>query len=90
MLETKVCILPFNQDKRDDVSVMTLSEKLALQNKIIELQEALACEKEKRVNLECELNETYKKIRMLNNGSATLDKILSMGRIEKMTIGLGY
>ncbi|KAF2565768.1 hypothetical protein F2Q68_00028062 [Brassica cretica] len=45
---------------------------------------------EKNKNLEHELHETHKKIRMLNPGSASLDKILSMGRTEKSTVGLGY
>ena len=36
------------------------------------------------------MDNIHKKIRMLNKGSASLDKILSMGRTEKSTIGLGY
>lgn len=89
VLKTKVRILEIKQDQRDDVSV-SLSERHKLENTIIELQEALVCEKGKSMNLERELNETYKKIRMLNKGFPTLDKILSMGRTEKTTMGLGY
>ena len=90
LLDTRVGILKFKQDQRDEVSMMSLSERYKLENNIIELQKALLCEKEKNMTLEHELNETHKKIRMLNSGSQTLDKILTMGRIEKTTTGLGY
>lgn len=45
-------ILPFKQEQRDDVSLMSLSEKHALENKINEPQEALVCEKKKNMTLE--------------------------------------
>lgn len=40
--------------------------------------------------LENELNENYKKIRMLNKGSQNLDQILGMGRVDTQHRGLGY
>jgi len=61
-----------------------------MEYKITYLREALALEKEKNRNLEHELNEIHKQIRMLNKRSSTLDKILSTGRTGKSTIGLGY
>ena len=72
------------------MSEISLSEKYILENKIINLQKALVLEQEKNQILELELRETHKKIRMLNKGSINLDKILSMGRTEKTTTGLGY
>lgn len=90
LLKTRGRILKIKQDQRDYLSEVSLSKKHTLENMIVKLQEALVCEKEKSMNLERELNEIYKKIRMLNKGSATLDKILSMGRVEKTTTGLGY
>ncbi|KAJ4876067.1 Uncharacterized protein Rs2_41085 [Raphanus sativus] len=58
--------------------------------KITKLEEALFLEQEKNRTLEHELSETRRNIRMLNNGSTTLDKILHLGRTEKTTAGLGY
>lgn len=57
---------------------------------INKFQEALVFEQEKNMTLERELNDIHRKIRMLNKGSVTLDKIVRMGRTEKTTIGLGY
>ncbi|KAG5411908.1 hypothetical protein IGI04_008227 [Brassica rapa subsp. trilocularis] len=82
--------LKFMHDQEDCFSELSLIGKHALKNKITYLQESLVLEKEKNKNLEHELHETHKKIRMLNKGSASLDKILSMGRTEKSTMGLGY
>lgn len=72
------------------MSVISLTEKQTLENKINKFQEALVLEQEKSKTLEHKLNETYKKIRMLNKGSENLDKILSMRRAEKTRVGLGY
>ena len=83
-------ILKPEHDQEDCLSELSLIGKHALENKITYLQEALVLEKEKNGNLEYILNETHKKICMLNKGSASLDKILSMGRTEKSTMGLGY
>lgn len=60
-----------------------------MEYKFIYHREALALEKEKNRNLEYELDETHKKICVLNKGSASLDMIFSMGRKEKSTMGLG-
>ncbi|WZZ33379.1 LOW QUALITY PROTEIN: hypothetical protein YC2023_016780 [Brassica napus] len=73
-------ILKPEHDQEDYLSKLSLIGKHALENKITYLQEALVLEKEKNRNLEYILNETHKKFRMLNKGSASLDKILSMGR----------
>ncbi|KAF3541397.1 hypothetical protein F2Q69_00019736 [Brassica cretica] len=83
-------ILKLEYDQDDCLSELSPFQKHALENKITYLQKTLALEKEKSRNLEQELNETLKRIRMLNKGSATLDKILSMGRTAKSTMGLGY
>ena len=47
-------------------------------------------ELEKSQLLERQLTENYKKVRMLNTGSASLDHILSMGQSPKINWGLGY
>ncbi|XP_033129589.1 uncharacterized protein LOC117126191 isoform X1 [Brassica rapa] len=61
-----------------------------LNAKITKLEEALLLEQEKNQTLERELSKTRRNIWMLNTGSKTLDNILSIGRTEKTTTGLGY
>ncbi|CAN6802673.1 unnamed protein product [Brassica oleracea] len=90
LLEETGSVLKLDHGHHDCLSKLSLMEKHAMEYKITYLREALALEKEKNRNLEHELNEIHKQIRMLNKGSSTLDKILSMGRTEKSTIGLGY
>lgn len=87
--ETELILKP-EHDQEVCLSELSLIGKHALENKITYLQEALALEEENNWNLESILNETHKKIRMLNKGSTSLVKILSMGRTEKSTRGLGY
>lgn len=47
-------------------------------------------EKEKADMLQRELNENYRRISMLNNGSQQLDNILAIGRTKSICSGLGY
>ncbi|KAF2586581.1 hypothetical protein F2Q70_00035325 [Brassica cretica] len=90
LLEETGSVLKLDHGHHDCLSKLSLMEKHAMEYKITYLREALALEKEKNRNLEHELNEIHKQIRMLNKRSSTLDKILSTGRTEKSTIGLGY
>lgn len=69
LLETKMNILKLEHDQRDYVNGISLTEKHILENKINKLQEALVFEQEKNKILEHELNETHKRIRMLNKSS---------------------
>ncbi|KAG7534513.1 Retrotransposon gag domain [Arabidopsis thaliana x Arabidopsis arenosa] len=57
---------------------------------IIRLKAALVAEKEKSNQLEKELMEYERNVRMLNSGTKKLDQILSMGRLGKARCGLGY
>ena len=79
--------LKFMHDQEDCFSELSLIGKHALKNKITYLQESLVLEKEKNKNLESILNETHKKIRMLNKGSSSLDKIFKHGKTGEVNNG---
>lgn len=57
---------------------------------IMRLKAALVAEKETSNQLEKELMELKKNVRMLNSGTKNLDQILRMGRTGKAKFGLGY
>lgn len=61
-----------------------------LESKINRLSDLLSEEKEKSRNLEHNLNENNKKIRMLSKGTKDLDTLLAMGQPAKQNWGLGY
>lgn len=90
LLDEREHILKLEHDQEDRLKELSVIERHALEDKITYLREALGLEMEKNRILEHKLKETHKQIRMLNKGSTTLDKILSMGRTEKSTMGLGY
>lgn len=57
---------------------------------VVKLKGELVKEKEKAKQLENELMENKKNLKMLNNGTKNLDQILCMGITEKTRFGLGY
>ncbi|XP_024014220.1 uncharacterized protein LOC112088173 [Eutrema salsugineum] len=61
-----------------------------LEIKLENLREVCRLEKDKSINLQSQLTENHKKIRMLNTGAENLDQILSMGLPPKKNWGLGY
>lgn len=62
----------------------------SMETKYDQTKQLLNEEREKSQLLQRELSENYKKLRMLNRGSATLDHILSVGQPPKVNWGLGY
>ena len=58
--------------------------------KFHQMKHLLNKELKKSQLLERQLTKNYKKVRMLNIGSASLDHILSMGQSPKINWGLGY
>ncbi|KAG7537093.1 GAG-pre-integrase domain [Arabidopsis suecica] len=68
-----------------------LKEDLALEvKKNSELMQRCGSEEEKTRVLTLELNDTRKKIHMLNSGTKDLDSILTSRRVGKSNFGLGY
>ncbi|KAG7533081.1 Reverse transcriptase zinc-binding domain [Arabidopsis thaliana x Arabidopsis arenosa] len=68
-----------------------LEKDLALEvKKNSELMQRCSSEEEKTRVLTLELNDTRKKIHMLNSGTKDLDSILASGRVGKSNFGLGY
>ncbi|KAG7552201.1 GAG-pre-integrase domain [Arabidopsis thaliana x Arabidopsis arenosa] len=68
-----------------------LKKDLALEvKKNCELMQRCDSEEDKNRVLTLELNDTRKKIHMLNSGTKDLDNILASGRVGKSNFGLGY
>ncbi|XP_024009962.1 uncharacterized protein LOC112085161 [Eutrema salsugineum] len=61
-----------------------------LEIKLENLRKVCRLEKDKSINLQSQLTENHKKIRILNTGAENLDEILSMGLPPKKNWGLGY
>ena len=58
--------------------------------KFYQMKQLLNQELEKSQLLERQLTKIYKKVRMLNTGSASLDHMLSLGQSPKISWGLDY
>ena len=58
--------------------------------KFKQLNDLLVQEMDKRKLLESQLTENYKKLRMLNTGTSTLNHLLTLGQSSKAHWGLGY
>ncbi|XP_024006852.1 uncharacterized protein LOC112083381 [Eutrema salsugineum] len=65
-------------------------KRRVLEERLENLKEVCHSEKEKARDLQSQLVENHKKIRMLNTGSENLDQILSSGQPPKKNWGLGY
>ncbi|XP_056850687.1 uncharacterized protein LOC108833078 [Raphanus sativus] len=61
-----------------------------LETSFVQTKQLLSEELDKSRLLQRELTENYKKLRMLNTGSDTLDHILSLGQSPKINWGLGF
>ncbi|KAF8044900.1 hypothetical protein N665_6044s0001 [Sinapis alba] len=89
------CRVTKNDDKDEFQSLKrVITEQNRVQQdseiKLHQMKQLLNQELEKSQLLERQLNENYKKVRMLNTGSATLDHILSIQQCPKISWGLGY
>ncbi|XP_010424090.1 PREDICTED: uncharacterized protein LOC104709129 [Camelina sativa] len=89
-LEAKVSMLEESKSEVSNCKELPHAEKEVFEKKLRNLQEQYVLEKERSTNLERELNENHKKIRMLNNGGQKLDEILSIGIMGSRHQGLGY
>ncbi|KAF8045431.1 hypothetical protein N665_4947s0002 [Sinapis alba] len=83
------------KEKEDRVLMeKTISEQThnlkRLETQCDQAKQLLSEEMEKSRQLQRELSENYKQMRMLNTGSATLDHILSLGQSPKINWGIGY
>ncbi|XP_024013198.1 uncharacterized protein LOC112087519 [Eutrema salsugineum] len=65
-------------------------KRRALEERLDNLREVCHSEKEKARDLQSQLVENHKKIRILNTGADNLDQILSSGQPPKKNWGLGY
>ncbi|XP_056843312.1 uncharacterized protein LOC130495810 [Raphanus sativus] len=102
MLEAQVNILEMERSTETSKSVLLKEKRLAfpetveeikireLESKVARLGEQLSLEEEKNRNLESNLSENHKRIRMLNTGTKELDKILGVGQSPSVNWGLGY
>ncbi|XP_056855389.1 uncharacterized protein LOC108838558, partial [Raphanus sativus] len=91
-LEVEVQVLKDDLDREAELakeSVNLIKEKLVLSKQADELREELLTERKKAADLQAELDQQYRKIKMLT-GTKQLDKILSCGRTESSSMGLGY
>ncbi|KAJ4917655.1 Uncharacterized protein Rs2_03205 [Raphanus sativus] len=85
------------EDDNED-ELQSLKRVIAEQNQVQQesginfhqMKQLLNQELEKSQLLERQLAENYKKVRILNIGSASLDHILSIGQSPKISWGLGY
>ncbi|KAF8109816.1 hypothetical protein N665_0090s0002 [Sinapis alba] len=89
------CRVTENDDKDEFQSLKrVITEQNRVQQdseiKLHQMKQLLNQELEKNQLLERQLIENYKKVRMLNTGSATLDHILSIQQCPKISWGLGY
>ncbi|ESQ46787.1 hypothetical protein EUTSA_v10027763mg [Eutrema salsugineum] len=76
-------------DLKDELAKEQERRKV-LEDKLDNLREVVSLEKEKARDLQSQLVENHKKIRMLNTGAESLDKILCAGQPPKKNWGLGY
>ncbi|KAJ4873429.1 Concanavalin A-like lectin/glucanase domain protein [Raphanus sativus] len=91
-LEVEVQVLKDDLNREAELakeSVNLIKEKLVLSKQADELREELLAERKKAADLQAELDQQYRKIKMLT-GTKQLDKILSSGRTENSLMGLGY
>ncbi|KAF8044957.1 hypothetical protein N665_5935s0002 [Sinapis alba] len=89
------CRVTENDDKDEFQSLKrVITEQNRVQQdseiKLHQMKQLLNQELEKSQLLERQLTENYKKVRMLNTGSATLDHILAIQQCPKISWGLGY
>ncbi|KAG7579060.1 Zinc finger CCHC-type [Arabidopsis thaliana x Arabidopsis arenosa] len=71
-------------------NVMLMKEKKELVIQVGYIQKQLEEKEEKLKQVNHELEETKKGVKMLNNGTSKLDHILTMGRVGHQPQGLGY
>lgn len=70
-------------------SVNLIKKKLILAKQANEIREEVIVERKRTAELQAELDQSYQKIKMLTR-TKQLDKILSSGRTENSSMGLGY
>ncbi|KAF8093778.1 hypothetical protein N665_0378s0008 [Sinapis alba] len=91
-LEAEVQVLKDDLNREAELakeSVNLIKEKLLLAKQADELREEVLAERKKATDLQAELDQQYRKIKMLT-GTKQLDEILSSGRTENSSMGLGY
>ena len=84
--------------KESDQEIMSLRKTVSDQErnqkqsevKFKQLNDLLVQEMDKRKLLESKLTANYKKLRMLNKGTSTLDHLLTLGQSSTAHWGLGY
>lgn len=93
--ETKTIPASGDKEKEDRLSLeKTIFEQAYnlknLETRYGEASQLLSEELEKSRLMQHELSENYKKLRMLNTGTDTLNHILPLGQSPKLSRGLGY
>ncbi|WZY89591.1 hypothetical protein YC2023_046326 [Brassica napus] len=88
----------YSMDQESDQEVLALRRAMTEQERVRKeaethiqrLNKLLAAETDRSRQLESQLTENHKKVRMLSSGTATLDHILTLGQCPSLNTGLGY